>query len=114
MSATSRWVYTNVATIWRNEGRDPRTREPRWSPPVVIDCTFKTMGETQTDNDGNEFVPQDTVWHENPTPIVAGDRVLIGQAVQLETPPAEAKIIRKVGGFDMSFFDEDPDFVLFT
>lgn len=114
MSATSRWVYTNVSTVWPNLGRDPRTREPLWGEPFVIACTFKNMGATQTDNNGEEFVPQDTIWHENPAPISAGDRVLIGRDVSYEAPPVDAKPIRKVGGWDMSFFGENPDFVFFT
>lgn len=115
MSATARWTYTNQSTLWLQTGeRDPYTREPIYDGPHVIACTFETMGDTQTDDNGQQFVPQDTVWHEDPLTIKAGDRIVIGQALEDETPPATAKTIKKVGGWDMSFFGEDPDFVLFT
>lgn len=114
MSATASWVYTSVSTIWPNLGRDPRTREPLWGEPFVIACTFKNMGGTQTDNNGEEFVPQDTIWHEDKVQIGPGDRVVIGAESDALTPPVNAKIIRKVGSWDMSFFDEEPDFVFFT
>lgn len=80
----------------------------------MIACTFATMGDTQTDDNGREFVPSDTVWHEDPTAIKAGDMIVIGAALTDTEPPAEAKEIRKVGGWDMSFFGESPDYVLFT
>lgn len=114
MSETANWAYTNVSTLWRNLGRDPETREPTWGAPHVIACTFSTMGDTQTDDNGNEFVPQDTVWHEDKVQIGPGDRVVIGAVSDALTPPVNAKTIRKVGSWDMSFFDEEPDFVFFT
>lgn len=114
MSATARWTYTNVSTLWPNLGRHPETREPVWGAPVVIACTFETMGDTQTDENGKEFVPQDTVWHEDKTPIKAGDRVVIGESLTDLLPPDRSKVLRKVGGWDMSFFGEEPDFVFYT
>lgn len=114
MSATSRWSYTNVATLWTEGPRDPYTGVPGWSGPHHIACTFETMGETQTDDSGQQFVPQDTVWHENPMAIKAGDRIVIGESLDIPNPPANAKIVRKVGMWDMSFFGESPDYVLFT
>ena len=114
MSATSRWAYQNVATLWTEGPRDPYTREPTWDGPHVIACTFETMGDTQTDDNGQEFVPQDTVWHESPMQINSGDRIVIGEELIDITPPARAKTIRKVGMWDMSFFGETPDYVLFT
>lgn len=114
MSATANWSYTNVATIWPNLGRDPETREPLWGEPRTIACTFATMGDTQTDDNGQEFVPQDTVWHEDQAEIKAGDRVVIGEELVGALPPARAKPIRKVGGWDMSFFGEEADFVFYT
>ncbi|MCC4288514.1 hypothetical protein [Vreelandella aquamarina] len=115
MSATSRWVYTNQATLWLQTGkRDPYTREPLFSGPHVIACTFENMGDTQTDDNGQQFVPRDTVWHEDSLPIKSGDRIVIGDALDDAEPPATAKAIKKVGGWDMSFFGEAPDFVLYT
>lgn len=115
MSHTARWTYTNQSTIWLQTGeRDEYTREPIYDGPHVIACTFENMGDTQTDYNGQQFVPRDTVWHENPLTIKAGDRIVIGAALEDETPPATAKTIKKVGGWDMSFFGEEPDFVLFT
>lgn len=115
MSVTANWSYTNVATLWANLGRDPETREPLWGEPYTIACTFATMGDTQTDDNGQEFVPQDTVWHEDQVEIKAGDRVVIGESVDDHaSPPNRAKSIRKVGGWDMSFFGEEPDFVFYT
>ncbi len=72
------------------------------------------MGDTQTDENGQEFVPQDTVWHEDAIAIKSGDRIVIGEELADAEPPLIAKTIRKVGGWDMSFFSETPDFVLFT
>lgn len=115
MSATARWSYTNQATLWLQTGkRDPYTRELLFDGPHVIACTFKNMGETQTDDSGQQFVPRDTVWHENPLAIQVGDRIVIGAAIEDAAPPASAKTIKKVGGWDMSPFGEEPDFVLFT
>lgn len=114
MSRTANWSYTNVASIWSEGPRDPYTREPTWTGPFIIACTFETMGDTQTDDNGQQFVPQDTVWHEDPMAIKAGDRIVIGEELADVTPPARAKSIRKVGGWDMSFFGESMDFVLFT
>lgn len=114
MSATSRWVYTNVSTVWQQGPRDPYTREPTWAGPHVLACTFETMGDTQTDDNGVQFVPQDTVWHENPLVIKPGDRIVIGEELTDSVPPATAKTVRKSGEWDMSFFGESSDFVLYT
>lgn len=114
MSATARWSYTNDATIWRQGPRDPVTREPTWGAPTTIKCTFETSGGVQTDDNGQEFVPADTVWHEDPTPISVGDRIVIGESLTDDEPPSRAKTIRKLGTWDMSFFGETPDHAIYT
>lgn len=65
MSSLGRWSYTNVATIWPDAGTD-EWGQPTYGTPYTIDCTWADTGETQTDQDGSEFVPASTFWFESP------------------------------------------------
>lgn len=114
MSATARWSYTNSATIWRQGPRDPVTREPTWEAPIVIDCTFESDGKLQTTDNGEQFTPNHTVYHEDARKIGSGDRILVGEVSDAATPPENSEVIQRTGMFDMSFFGEDPDFVIYT
>lgn len=115
MSRTSAWSYTNVATIWpEGSGRDPVTREPVPVEPYTIACTFEAGGDLQANDNGQEFSPRYTVYHEDKRPIAVGARILIGASSTDAAPPAAAETVRRTGMWDMSFFGEEPDFVIWT
>ncbi|WP_106478110.1 hypothetical protein [Phytohalomonas tamaricis] len=114
MSKTANWSYQNVATIWPEGERDPVTRQPTWGEPFTIACTFEAGGDLQADDNGQQFSPRYTVYHEDQRTIAVGSRILIGVESADTTPPSSAESVRRTGMWDMSFFNEEPDFVLWT
>lgn len=108
MSDTSRWVYTNKATVW------PLLQEQDgWSDsaavygePYLIDCSWAGGGKKVADRQGNEFVPKITFWHEDKR-VKYGDWIARGE----QTDRLLGDPIRSHVEYDMSFFGENPDYV---
>ncbi len=119
MSSLSRWSYTNTATVW------PVTvdqyGQPAYGSPYAIDCTWADTGETQTDDNGSEFVPASTFWFEaeytdSPLPE-RGDYIAKFDQTGVTDPlTAGGQEIKKVTSWDVSMFGatETPDWALFT
>ncbi|NDJ59447.1 hypothetical protein GWD52_21170 [Enterobacteriaceae bacterium 4M9] len=120
MSATSEWVYTNVATIYPRQYDD-------WSntwttgAPYLIDCTWTATSETATDDSGKEFTTNTVFFTElkrEGVVVMTPERdwyIATGDTLAQPDPlKAGAKVIRVVTEWDMSFFEEDPDYKILT
>lgn len=105
----SSWSYTSDLTFW------PVTydefTQPTFGAPQTVKGTWKAGGDTQTTDDGEEFVPQSTFWTTGIDPA-RGWKVAKGAIVG--SPPASAEIIRRVGAYDDSMFGEATDVVVYT
>lgn len=120
MSATANWVYTNLATIY------PRTYDD-WKgiwltgTPYLIDCTWEINQEQAIDDAGTEFTTNliiSTELKHNGADVrkpLRNDYVAVGDTTA-EPDPVKAKgdVIRAVKMWDMSFFDEEPDYKILT
>jgi len=118
MSSLANWSYTNIATIW------PKTldqfSQPTYGTPYTIACTWEDTGQTQTDEDGREFVPSATYWFEaeyGSSPIPGrGDYIAKFDRTGIANPlDAGGQMIRQVTSWDMSpFGNETPDWAVYT
>lgn len=109
MSETAEWAYTNTATVWPvlPETDSWGGSVPSYGAPYQINCTWSGGGEeTSTTPDGREFVPKYKFFHEDKR-VKYGD--LIAKGVQTDQLAADP--IQNHTEYDMSFFEEEPDFV---
>lgn len=120
MSVTANWVYTNLATVY------PRTYDD-WSStwatgePYLIDCTWEVNQEESIDDAGIEFTTNliiSTELKHNGADVrkpLRNDYVAVGDTTR-EPDPVKAKgdVIRAVKMWDMSFFEEEPDYKILT
>lgn len=113
MSATSRWSYTNTATVFPLEAEaDGRVGkfQPTYGAPYQIACTWAGGGEKGggkiTGNNGEEFLPAVRYWHEDKRPKY-GDLIARG----VVTDKSLAAKIKSHIEYDMSFFGEEPDYM---
>lgn len=117
MSSIARWTYTSTLTIWPAADVD-QYGQPTYGTPYTIQGSWEAGGDTRTDDNGTEFVPNSTYyfeaedgasiipernWH-----IKRGDHTAIAQ------PSSDAEKIKKVDGWDMSAFNEIPDWQIST
>lgn len=120
MSATANWVYTNLATIY------PRTYDDwksTWvtDAPYLIDCTWTANNEVAVDDTGKEFTTNlifftelkragaDVTMPKRDWYIARGDTT-----TQADPLKAGANVIKAVTEWDMSFFEEEPDYKVMT
>lgn len=120
MSATANWVYTNLATIY------PRTYDDwksTWvtDAPYLIDCTWEVNQEQAVDDSGVEFTTNliiSTELKHNGVDVrkpLRNDYVVVGDTMnQMDPVTAGGDAIRAVKMWDMSFFDEEPDYKILT
>lgn len=103
---------TNTVTIWETAGYD-EYGQPSFSAPRTVNATWKDTGDTQRDEDGQEFVPQSTFYTlellQRSWYIAKGD-----QTTQPDPLAAKAQVIRKVTEFDMSQFNQPTEFMVMT
>lgn len=115
MSSLSRWVYTNVATVYPYEGQDTFNGGVLVGTPYLIACTWTGKAETRTDADGSEFVTRNVFWTEHQG-IKRLDKISKGDTTALTWINAKAEEVRAVTDYDMSPFGErdSPDFEIVT
>lgn len=106
MSATSAWSYTNTATIKPFESIDSWTQETVYGDEYIIDCTWEAEANQERDNDGAEFTSRHIIYTED-------DRPKRLDMIQLDGHD-DWEEIRSVTQWDMSFFDETPDYKVVT
>lgn len=106
MSKTARWSYTNTATVKPLLGFDQWTQQSTYGDEYTIDCTWEAKSEQMRDSEGNEFVTKNIIYTEDSRPKYLDLIKLNGKDYFEE--------IRTVNEFDMSFFNETPDFELVT
>ena len=106
MSATANWSYTNVATVRPFVKIDLKTQAMIYGDEYEIACTWIAKGEQMRDSDGAEFVSRHQIFTEDKRPKFL-DLVSFDGSNGWEE-------IRTVLGYDMSFFNEEPDFTLVT
>lgn len=110
MSETSRWSYTNKATVWKRAGEPSFGGGFDHEPPFVIACTWTATSRQATDNGGVEFAASCDFFHEDPR-VDYGDMIVRGDSLASAEPVPEAREIRAHTEWDMSFFDDPmPDY----
>lgn len=103
---------SNTATVWEPAGYD-EFGAPSFNAPVTIQATWKDTGDTQRDDDGQEFVPQSTFWTfsvlQRGWYIAKGD-----QTATANPSDVQAQVIRKVTEYDMSQFNAPTEYAVMT
>lgn len=106
MSDTANWSYTNTATIRPFVSIDDWTGQATYGEEYTIACTWTAKSEQQRDARGAEFVSRHQVYTEDKRPKHL-DLIKMNGSDEWEE-------IRSVTNWDMSFFGEEPDFLLVT
>ena len=105
MSSIARWTYTNTAVVRPFEGVDEWGKST-YGTEYEIACTWGTKGQQERKNDGAELVDTNTIYTEDPRPKRLDMIRLNGHD--------EWQEIRGRVEYDMSFFDDTPDYELTT
>jgi len=120
VSATANWSYTNVATVY------PRVYDDwnnTWTngTPYLIDCTWTANNEVAVDGSGKEFTTNLIFFTElkrNGVTATMPQRdwyIARGDTTSQADPlKAGADVIKAVTEWDMSFFEEEPDYKILT
>lgn len=110
MSETSRWSYTNKATVWRRTGIPAFGGGFAYAEPFTIACTWTATSRRATDSGGQEFVADCDYFHEDGR-VSYGDMIARGDHTDSPGPIKSARLIRAHTDWDMSFFDDPmPDY----
>lgn len=105
MSETSSWSYTNTATIRPLLGIN-EWGAATYGDEYTIACTWAAKSEQRRDGNGAEFVSRHEIYTEDKRPKFL-DQIQFDGSNGWEE-------IRAVSNWDMSFFGEEPDFLLVT
>lgn len=121
MSATSEWVYTNVATVWPVGAFDDWTGKQTYGAPYLIACTWEANKEIAIDDTGKEFTTNLIFFTESKyqgafvRQPARDDYIQKGDSsAQVDPLTAGADKVKAVKEWDMSFFAEDPDYKVMT
>ena len=95
MSSAAAWSYTARATLWPWLGRDDWSGVETFGPPEVFDCDYSAEAKRMTDAKGVEFVTRQIIYTERDD-IKQGDRVLIGESVEVNPIAAGALEVRAI------------------
>jgi hypothetical protein len=112
LSETAAWSYTNTATVRPFVKIDLMTQKTTYGPEYEISCTWEAKNEMVRDaggqggSKGAEFVSRHMVYTEDKRPKYR-------DLIKFEGSDGWEEI-RSVTNWDMSFFDEEPDFLLVT
>lgn len=109
MSETANWSYTNTAKVKRLIELDQWDGVAIYDDPYTIACTWSAKSEQMRDDKGMEFVSKNEIFTEDPRPKHLDMILLNGDDEQTGWQE-----IRSVTGWDMSPFEEEPDFKLVT
>lgn len=105
MSNTANWSYTNVAAVRPYLGMD-EWGTATYGAEYEIACTWTAEATQQRANNGAEFVARHIVFTEDARPAYL-DLIRLGTLAEWEE-------IRSRTYWDMSFFNETPDYKLVT
>lgn len=111
MSSIARWTYTNTAVVRPFEGVNEWGKST-YGTEYEIACTWGTKGQQerglggQSGPQGAELVDTDTIYTEDPRPKRL-DLIRLGGHDDWQE-------IRGRVEYDMSFFDDTPDYELTT
>lgn len=105
MSETASWSYTNKATVKPLIGKDHFTGGMKYGETYEIACTWVAKHELMRDDKGQEFVSSTVIYTEDKRPRPY-------DMIKIHDDFSDFQEIKAVGGTDMSFFDEEPDFEL--
>lgn len=106
MSTTANWSYTNVATVRPFVEINMDTGKTTYGDEYEIACTWAAKSEQVRDENGAEFVSRHMIYTEDKRPKYL-DMIMFDGSDGWEE-------IRSVTNWDMSFFNEEPDFLLVT
>jgi hypothetical protein len=107
MSATANWSYTETATVKPFAGRDQWTGASTYGTEYTIACTFTAdIAQFRSGADSAEFVAQHTIFTEDARPQKL-------DMIQFDGSNGWEEI-REIVKWDMSFFDEFPDYKILT
>lgn len=112
MSATANWSYTNVATVKPRLKMDLKTQQTIYGDEYQIACTWEAKNENVRDAgeqggaQGSEFISRHMIYTEDARPKYL-------DLIQFEGSDGWEEI-RSRTNWDMSFFGEQPDFLLVT
>lgn len=99
MTTLSSWSYTQPLTLWSVTVDE--FGQPSYARAFEAPGTWTIGGETQTADNGVQFVPASTFWIErgadDPRP---GRGWKIARGSHAGAPPPDAEIIRKTGASD--------------
>lgn len=114
MSNTANWSYANVATVYPFTGYDGENNVNTYGEPYLIACTWKDEAKNLVDNEGIEFISISSFYTEDNRPK-RGDFIGKGDlTAQVDPMAVKACKIKAVKEFDMSFFNEKPDYEVIT
>lgn len=112
MSTTANWSYANVATVRPFVEINMDTGKTTYGDEYEIACTWEAKSEMvreiggQGGSRGAEFVSRHMIYTEDKRPKYL-DMIMFDGSDGWEE-------IRSVTNWDMSFFNEEPDFLLVT
>lgn len=106
MSLTANWSYTNTAAVRPFVSIDMMSGATVYGSEYEIACTWTAKSEQARDNNGAEFVSRHQVFTEDKRPKFL-------DLIQFDGSNGWEEI-RSVTNWDMSFFGEEPDFLLVT
>lgn len=112
MSATANWSYTNIATVKPFVSIDMMSGQTIYGEPFEIACTWAAKNEMmraeggQSGAQGAEFISRHMIYTEDKRPKYL-------DLIQFDGSDGWEEI-RSVTNWDMSFFGEEPDFLLVT
>ncbi|WP_313397142.1 hypothetical protein [Stutzerimonas nitrititolerans] len=112
MSQTANWSYTNTATVRPFLSIDLMTQKANYGEEYQIACTWAEKHEQVRDmggqggSQGAEFVSRHMIYTEDKRPKFL-------DLIQFDGSDGWEEI-RSVTNWDMSFFGEEPDFLLVT
>lgn len=112
MSATANWSYTNKAKVKPFSSIDMVSGATIYGEEFEIACTWEAKSDQvreaggQSGARGAEFISKHMIYTEDARPKYL-------DMIQLEGSD-EWEEIRSVTNWDMSFFGEEPDFLLVT
>ena len=95
MSSAAAWSFTARATLWPWLGRDDWSGVETFGPPEVFDCDYSAESKRMTDAKGVEFTTRQIIYTERDD-IKQGDRVLIGESVEVNPIAAGALEVRSI------------------
>ena len=105
MSSIARWTYTNTAKVRPFEGINEWGKST-YGTEYSIACTWGAKGQQERKSDGAELIDTDTIYTEDPRPKRL-DMIRLGGHDEWQE-------IRGRVEYDMSFFDDTPDYELTT